>query len=40
MVLGYTYRHNSDVEIDTSLTPARPFDKADTFTTVSLEYGF
>ena len=40
MVLGYTYRHNSDVEIDTSLTPARPFDKADTFTTVALEYGF
>ncbi len=40
MVLGYTYKHNSDVEIDTSLTPARPFDKTDTFTTISLEYGF
>jgi putative salt-induced outer membrane protein len=40
MVLGYTYRHNSDVEIDTSLVPPRDFDKTDTFTTVSLEYGF
>ncbi len=31
---------NTDVELDTSLTPARPFDKTDTFTTISLEYGF
>ena len=40
MVLGYTYKHNSDVEIDTSLVPPRPFDKTDTYTTISLEYGF
>lgn len=40
LVLGYTYRHNSDVELDTSLTPPRAFDKTDTFTTISLEYGF
>jgi putative salt-induced outer membrane protein YdiY len=40
MVLGYTYKHNSDVELDTSLTIPRPFDKTDTYTTISLEYGF
>jgi len=40
MVLGYTYKHNSDVSIDTSITPNRPFDKTDTYTTVSLEYAF
>ncbi|MDP2326154.1 MAG: DUF481 domain-containing protein [Gammaproteobacteria bacterium] len=40
MVLGYTYKHNSDVSIDTSVTPNRPFDKTDTYTTISLEYGF
>ncbi len=40
MVLGYTYKHNSDVAIDTSLMDPRPFDKTDTYTTVSLEYGF
>ena len=40
MVLGYTYKHNSDVEIDTSLASPRPFDKTDTYTTISLEYGF
>jgi putative salt-induced outer membrane protein len=40
LVLGYTYKHNSDVEIDTSLITPRPFDKTDTYTTISLEYGF
>ena len=40
MVLGYTYKHNSDVEIDNSLLVPRPFDKTDTYMTVSLEYGF
>jgi putative salt-induced outer membrane protein len=40
MVLGYTWKHNSDVEIDTSLAPPRAFDKTDTYTTVSLEYVF
>jgi len=40
MVLGYTYKHNSDVAIDTSVTPNRPFDKTDTYTTISLEYTF
>ena len=40
MVLGYTWKHNSDVEIDTSLVTPRPFDKSDTYTTVSLEYVF
>lgn len=40
MVLGYTYKHNSDVEIDTSLQTPKPFDKTDTYTTISLEYGF
>lgn len=40
LVLGYTYKHNSDVEVDTSVTPNRPFDKTDTYTTVSLEYSF
>lgn len=40
LVLGYTYKHNSDVEIDTSLLTPRPFDKTDTYTTISLEYGF
>ncbi len=40
LVLGYTYKHNSDVEVDTSVTPNRPFDKTDTYTTISLEYGF
>ena len=40
LVLGYTYNHNSDVELDTSLVPPRDFDKTDTFTTISLEYGF
>ncbi len=40
LVLGYTYKHNSDVEIDASLNPPRPFDKTDTYTTISLEYGF
>ena len=40
MVLGYTYKHNSDVEVDNSLLPPRPFDKTDTYTTISLEYGF
>ncbi|TFG87913.1 MAG: DUF481 domain-containing protein [Chromatiales bacterium] len=40
MVLGYTYKHNSDVELDTSLDIPRPFDKTDTYTTISLEYGF
>lgn len=40
LVLGYTWKHNSDVEIDTSLVPPRAFDKTDTYTTVSLEYVF
>jgi putative salt-induced outer membrane protein len=40
MVLGYTYKHNSDVAIDTSVTPNRPYDKTDTYTTISLEYSF
>jgi putative salt-induced outer membrane protein len=40
MVLGYTWKHNTDVEIDTSLVPPRAFDKTDTYTTVSLEYVF
>lgn len=40
MVLGYTYKHNSDVEVDTSLVVPRPFDKTDTYTTISLEYAF
>lgn len=40
MVLGYTYKHNSDVELDTSLAIPRPFDKTDTYTTISLEYAF
>jgi len=40
LVLGYTYKHNSDVSIDTAVTPNRPFDKTDTYTTISLEYGF
>jgi len=40
MVLGYTYKHNSDVELDTSLLTPRPFDKTDTYTTISLEYTF
>ena len=40
MVLGYTYKHNSDVQTDTSLVPPRPFEKTDTYTTISLEYGF
>lgn len=40
MVLGYTWKHNSDVEMDTSLVTPRPFDKSDTYTTVSLEYVF
>ena len=40
MVLGYTWKHNSDVEIDTSLVTPRPFEKTDTYTTVSLEYVF
>lgn len=40
MVLGYTYKHNSDVEVDTSLATPRPFDKTDTYTTISLEYAF
>jgi putative salt-induced outer membrane protein len=40
MVLGYTYKHNSDVEIDNSLADPRPYDKTDTYTTISLEYGF
>lgn len=40
MVLGYTWKHNTDVEIDNSLVPPRAFDKTDTFTTVSLEYVF
>jgi putative salt-induced outer membrane protein len=40
MVLGYTYKHNSDVELDTSLVVPRPFDKTDTYTTISLEYAF
>ncbi|MEZ5565553.1 MAG: DUF481 domain-containing protein [Gammaproteobacteria bacterium] len=40
LVLGYTYKHDSDVEIDTSVTPNRPFDKTDTYTTISLEYSF
>ena len=40
LVLGYTYKHNSDVSVDTSVTPNRPFDKTDTYTTISLEYGF
>ena len=40
MVLGYTYKHNSDVEVDTSLAIPRPFDKTDTYTTISLEYAF
>ena len=40
MVLGYTYKHNSDVELDTSLAIPRSFDKSDTYTTISLEYGF
>ncbi|MDH5275270.1 MAG: DUF481 domain-containing protein, partial [Gammaproteobacteria bacterium] len=40
MVLGYTYKHNSDVELDTSLDIPRPFDKTDTYTTISLEYAF
>ncbi|MCE7901500.1 MAG: DUF481 domain-containing protein [Gammaproteobacteria bacterium PRO9] len=40
LVLGYTFKHNSDVAIDTSVTPNRPFDKTDTYTTISLEYGF
>lgn len=40
LVLGYTYKHNSDVEDDLGVDPVRPFDKTDTFTTISLEYGF
>lgn len=40
LVLGYTYKHNSDVELDTSLAIPRPFDKTDTYTTISLEYAF
>lgn len=40
MVVGYTYKRNSDVELDTSASPPRPFAKSDTFTTISLEYGF
>lgn len=40
LVLGYTIKHNSDVELDTSLTPPRPFEKTDRFTTISLEYKF
>lgn len=40
LVLGYTWKHNTDVEIDTSLAPPRAFDKTDTYTTVSLEYVF
>jgi hypothetical protein len=40
MVLGYTWKHNTDVEIDDSLVPPRAFDKTDTYTTVSLEYVF
>lgn len=40
LVLGYTWKHNSDVEIDTSLLPPRAFDKTDTYTTISLEYVF
>ena len=40
MVLGYTYKHNSDVALDTSLAIPRPYDKTDTYTTISLEYGF
>jgi putative salt-induced outer membrane protein len=40
MVLGYTWKHNTDVEIDDSLVPPRAFDKTDTYTTVSLEYLF
>ena len=40
MALGYTYKHNSDVALDTSLAIPRPFEKTDTYTTISLEYGF
>lgn len=40
MVLGYTWKHNTDVEIDDSLVPPRAYDKTDTYTTVSLEYVF
>lgn len=40
LVLGYTVKHNSDVEDDLGLTPPRPFDKTDTLTTLSLEYTF
>lgn len=40
MVLAWTYKHNSDVELDTSLAEPRPYEKTDTFTTISLEYGF
>ena len=40
MVLGYTWKHNTDVEVDTSLVPPRAYDKTDTYTTVSLEYVF
>ena len=40
LVLGYTIKHNSDVEVDTSLTPPRDFEKSDEYTTISLEYKF
>lgn len=40
LVLGYTWKHNSDVEIDTSLLVPRPYDKTDSYTTISLEYVF
>lgn len=40
LVLGYTWKHNSDVELDTSLVPPRSYDKTDTYTTISLEYVF
>jgi putative salt-induced outer membrane protein len=40
MVLGYTLKHNSDVELDTSLLTPRNFEKTDRYSTVSLEYKF
>lgn len=40
MVLGYTIKRNSDVELDTTVTPARLPDKTDRYLTVSLEYRF
>ncbi len=40
LALAYTIKHNTDVEIDTSVTPERPYEKTDRYTTLSLEYSF